>query len=132
MDFDKRYATDKVAEQDGVEVRLDGECTITVARANNRKFKAEMKRLMRPYENQRRRGTFDDELRDELTRKAVSKFVLLGWTGITVKGKKVPYSAEKAEELMKQSEDFENDVIDAATMMETFRAVEVEEDAKNS
>lgn len=132
MDFDKRYLTDKQAEQDGVEVRLDDGCTILVARANNRKFKAEMRRLMRPYQNQERRGTFDPDLRDELTRQAVSKFVLLGWKGITLKGKDVKYSPAKAEELMKRSEDFENDVIDAATMMETFRVVQVEEGAKNS
>jgi hypothetical protein len=132
MDFDRRYATDKVAEEEGVEVRLDDGCTIIVARANNRKFKAEMKRLMRPYRNQERRGTMDDDLRDSMTRKAVSKFVLLGWTGITLKGKKIPYSPEKAEDLMKRSEDFENDVIDAATMMETFKKVDVEEGAKNS
>lgn len=132
MDFDKRYATDKQAEQDGVEVKLDDGCTILVARANNRKFKAEMRRLMRPYQNQERRGTFDPDLRDDLTRQAVAKFVLLGWKGIELGGKAVKYSSEKAEELMKRSEDFENDVIDAATMMETFRAVELEEGAKNS
>lgn len=132
MDFDKRYATDKVAEQEGVEVRLDDGCTILVARANNRKFRAEMRRLMRPYQNQERRGTFDPDLKDDLTRKAVARFVLLGWTGIVLEGKKIKYSPEKAEELMKRSEDFENDVIDAASMMETFRAVELEEGAKNS
>ncbi len=132
MDFDKRYATDKQAEQDGVEVRLDDGCTILVARANNRKFKSEMRRLMKPYQNQERRGTFDADLRDDLTRQAVAKFVLLGWKGIELDGKLVKYSPEKAEELMKRSEDFENDVIDAATMMETFRAIELEEGAKNS
>jgi len=132
MDFDKRYATDKVAEQEGVEVRLDDGCTILVARANNRKFRAEMRRLMRPYQNQERRGTFDPDLKDDLTRKAVAQFVLLGWTGIELAGKKIKYSPEEAEKLMKRSEDFENDVIDAASMMETFRAVELEEGAKNS
>jgi hypothetical protein len=132
MDFDKRYGTDKSLEEEGVEVRLDDGCTITVARANNRKFRKEMKRLMRPYANQERRGTFDDDLKDTLTRQAVAKFVLLDWTGIKINGKAVKYSPDKAEELMKRSEDFENDVIDAATMMETFRRVEVEAGAKNS
>jgi hypothetical protein len=132
MDFGKHYDTDKEAEQNGVEVALAEGCTIIVARANNRKFKEEMRRLMKPHARQDARGTFDPVLRDNLTRQAVAKFVLLGWKGIELDGKPLKYSPENAEMLMKRSEDFENDVIDAATMMETFRAEALEEGAKNS
>ena len=72
------------------------------------------------------------EFLDGLTRKAISETVLIGWKGIKVHGKDVKHSPEKAEELMIQFPDFQEDVITAATTHETFRREAIEENEGNS
>ena len=132
MDLKKEYATDKEAEQDGVDVELGDGGTITVRRTNNKQFRDLLEKLRKPYERQIQRGTANKDMIDGLTRKAVARTVLIGWKGIEIDGKAVKYSPEKAEELMKEFEDFQEDVLFAANSRETFRAEVMEENEKNS
>ncbi|TFH65748.1 MAG: hypothetical protein E4G91_01325 [Candidatus Zixiibacteriota bacterium] len=132
MDLRKEYGfTDKTLETEGVDVKISSGAIVTVARTNNPKFKNYLRQLLKPYERQMQRKRMDDELLEDLTLKAISKYVLLGWKGIELDGKPVKYSPEKAYELMKEFEDFAEDVLDAASMRETFRAEIVEENTKN-
>lgn len=133
MDLQKEYGfTDPNLERDGVEVELDDGAFITVRRTNNEEFGKYLRALRKPHERRIQRGRMDQKILDNLTRKAVAKHVLIGWRGIEVDGKAVKYSPEKAEELMKQFEDFQEDVLTAANSSETFRAEVTEENEKNS
>jgi len=133
MDLRKEYGfTDKSLESEGVEVEIRSGAIVKVARTNNPKFKEYLRHLLKPYERQMQRRTMDDDLLNDLTLRAVAKHVLLGWKGIYLDNKRVKYSPEKAFELMKEFEDFQEDVVDAASMRETFRAAVVEENTKNS
>lgn len=133
MDLRKEYGfTDKSLESEGVEVEIRSGAIVKVARTNNPKFKEYLRHLLKPYERQMQRRTMDDDLLNDLTLRAVAKHVLLGWKGIYLDNKRVKYSPEKAFELMKEFEDFQEDVVDAASMRETFRATVVEENTKNS
>ena len=133
MDLRKEYGfTDKSLESEGVEVEIRSGAIVKVARTNNPKFKEYLRHLLKPYERQMQRRTMDDDLLNDLTLRAVAKHVLLGWKGLQLDGKVVKYTPEKAFELMKEFEDFQEDVVDAASMRETFRAAVVEENTKNS
>lgn len=133
MDLKESYGfTDKTLEQEGVEVQLDEEAFITVRRSNNDKFKKLLTSLRKPYEQRIQRGRMDQKVLDDLTLKAVSQEVLIGWRGIKDGGKTVKYSPDAAYKLMKKYEDFQEDVLTAANERETFRKQVVEENEKNS
>lgn len=132
MDLKKEYFTDPKIESDGVDVELGDGGVVTVRRTNNKHFRTYLDALRKPHERQIQRGTADKEMLDDLTRKAVARCVLIGWKGIEIGGKAVKYSPEKAYELMKEFEDFQEDVLYAANNRETFRREVVEENEKNS
>jgi hypothetical protein len=133
MDLQESYGfTDPDLEENGVEVQLSEDSSITVRRSNNKRFKDMLTSLRKPHEQRIQRGTMDQKVLDKLTRKAVAREVLIGWKGIKVDGKNVKYSPEKAEELMERFEDFQEDILTAANTRETFRRQVVEENEKNS
>ena len=133
MDLKKEYGfTDPNLERDGVEVELDDGAFITVRRTNNEEFGKYLRALRKPYERKIQRGKMDQTILDNLTRKAVAKHVLIGWRGIEVGGEPVEYSPENAEKLMKEYDEFQEDVLTAANTAETFRAEVTEENEKNS
>jgi len=133
MDLQESYGfTDPDLEENGVDVQISEDATITVRRSNNKRFKELLTSLRKPHEQRIQRGTMDQKVLDKLTRKAVAKEVLIGWSGIKVDGKVVKYSPEKAEELMEQFDDFQEDILTAANTRETFRRQVIEENEKNS
>lgn len=133
MDLNKSYIqTDPTLEKDGVEVDLGEGAAIIVRPMRNDQFRKYLNELLKPYERRIQQKRMDTKLQDDLTRKAVAKYVLIGWKGIEIDGKAVKYYPAKAEELMEQFEDFQEDVLTAAMSRETFKAEIVEENEKNS
>jgi hypothetical protein len=133
MDLNKSYIkTDATLEKDGVEVELDDGAVIIVRPIRNADFKRYLNELQKPYERKIQQKRMDQEALDSLTRKAVAKHVLIGWKGIELDGKPVKYSPKVAEELMIEFDEFQDDVLSAATARETFREEIVEENEKNS
>lgn len=133
MDLQESYGfTDPDLEKDGVEVEIGEDAFITVRRSNNKKFVQLLTTLRKPHEQRIQRGTMDQKVLDGLTRKAVAREVIIGWRGIKLDGKSIKFSPEKAEEMMKRFEDFQEDILTAANTRETFRRQVVEENAKNS
>lgn len=133
MDLTKSYVEiDSQLAEDGVEVDLGEGAAIIIRPMRNEQFKKYLNTLLKPYERRIQQKRMDAKLQDDLTRKAVAKHVLIGWKGIEVEGKKVKYTPEAAEELMKRFEDFQEDVLTAAMSSETFRQEVVEENEKNS
>ena len=132
MDLHKRYGTDKNLEENGVWVELGDGGEILVARTNNPAFSRFVRQRLKPYANQIPRKNLDREVQDRITLEGLAKYVLLDWKGIVIDGKTIKYSSEKALELLKKYPDFQEDVLDAAGSIETFRFVTEEEDRKNS
>lgn len=133
MDLNKSYIkTDATLEKDGVEVELDDGAVIIVRPIRNADFKRYLNELQKPYERKIQQKRMDQEALDNLTRKAVAKHVLIGWKGIELDGKEVKYSPKVAEEIMIEFDEFQDDVLSAATARETFREEIVEENEKNS
>ena len=83
---------DKVAEVEGVSA-IYRKATLTVARANNTKFKRIFKQLLKPYKRQIEKGNLDDETSEELMVTAYSEAILVGWKDLKdINGKIWPYS----------------------------------------
>lgn len=92
-------------ELDGVWVDIptkDGVLRLRIARIGNPSYQGEIERLTRPLRLQTRLGTVDMATMENITIKAMAKYILLGWEGLDDGDQKnVPYSVEKAEELLR-------------------------------
>lgn len=128
MSFLNKYKTDKAAETEGVWVQVDDGVEWLVARINNDKARAERRTLEKPYKNFRE---IPDSVHEDILRKVVARTVLLGWKGMKDdKGKEIPHSPAKAEELFKEYPDMLSDVMSLSMARETFQT-EGTEAAKN-
>lgn len=129
MGFLNKYKTDKTAELNGVWIEVDDGVEWLIARLNNEKAREMRRRLEKPY---RSFANIPDKANEEILRKVIANTVLLDWKGITDDdGKLIPYSPEKAEELLKELPDFLTDVANASMARETFQTEAVEA-AKNA
>lgn len=123
------------------------ECRI--ARFNNPEYRKEMRRLLKPHERTvGRRGTIDQDTRDNLVRIAVSRTVLIDWKGITedvdtgkkdddgkpiVETREIPYSNGKAMEFFTDPGlvDFYDWILQISMDANSFRD-EAQEDAEKN
>lgn len=76
-------STPAVSETDGEWMPFSDGVELLIAPMGNQSYDNEVQRLMRPLRKKRRNGRIKpDEMRD-INMKACSKFILLGWKGIT-------------------------------------------------
>lgn len=128
----KTFAADSSKEETGVEVEIGKDAFITVARAGNKKYS---RMLTKAFESNKytldRKDAAADAKAESIIIDVMAKTILLGWRGLLdEKDKEMPYSYEKAKEMLgikdfrllvsKQADDFSN-----------FRQVVEEADAKN-
>jgi hypothetical protein len=129
MGFLNKYKTDKNAEVNGVWIEVDDGVEWLIARLNNERAREMRRKLEKPY---RSFQSIPDKVSEEILRKVIASTVLLDWKGMTDdNGKAIPYSAEKAEELLKDLPDLLTDVANASMARETFQTEAVEA-AKNA
>jgi hypothetical protein len=126
------YATDEKKENEGVEVVLGPEASITVARMNNPKFNqmitAEFEKHQAALEAlpEDQRAKLDAEIMN----KVLAETILLGFKGLGWQGKPLKYSKESALKLL-SLKDFKVRVLAEANKLDNFRAVWEEAGAKN-
>lgn len=129
----QNFATDESLEEQGVWVNLGNGVEVKVARMGNSAHKAEWRKLQQPHLKEIRLNTLDEETARDLALKALSRTILLDWSGIKdVDGKEVEYSEENAYEALRDNRDFRNAIEEIASEREAFKE-ELEEDSqKNS
>lgn len=132
MDIAKVFGTDKDAEQEGVwiEFGTDG-ARVLIARQGNERYNEVIRRLRRPYANFRP-GQIPEKVALEIFRKATAEAILLGWEGITLDGKALPYTYDNALKLITDYPDFHEMVTNASTNLANFQRDADEERAGNS
>lgn len=111
MDITK-LKTNTTKEAEGVWVDCAEGLRLKVARTNNPTY--------RKYLVKNSRGLNSDAL-FEVTRRGISKYVLLGWQNLQEDGKDVPFSSEKAEQLFKDVPDFLDLVCSFANDPDVFK-----------
>jgi len=132
MDLSK-FRTSPTAAEDGVIVDCGDGLKVRIARTGNPKHQKELQRLTKPFLRQYQNKTISDELVMEHSLQAFVGTVLISWEGLTIDGEDVPYSREKALEILadKQYKDFRTMLEGLAEEAEVFRAQEVAETVKN-
>lgn len=127
MDLVKTFGVDRKAAECGKWFPLAEDGSVKVARLNNAAFKAEAVRLQKPHLAQLRVSRVDNvELLDRITIAATAKTILLDWKDITINGEVVPYSVEKAIELLTDYPDFREAISLLAVERENFTPEDIE------
>ncbi len=121
------YNTDTDKEIQGVDVPLGEGFVIRVARVGNKRAAKLFQELASAPDvaMARRAGALTEEKEREIMMEVYSKTILVGWSGLTDNGKEVPYSPEKAKELLAVP-DFLRVVQDFAQTQENFRRASIE------
>lgn len=132
MDLSKFRVNTKSVEE-GVVVDCGEGLKIRVARSGNAKHTKELQRITKPHLRSYQNKTISDELVLEHSLQAFVGTVLLGWEGLTIDGADVPYSREKAIEVLRdpQYKDFRDMVESLASEAEVFRNEEIADTVKN-
>lgn len=122
-----RFTTDSTLELNGVWVDIGEGAKLLVARVGNPRYRERLRALMKPYKRQIRTDTLPEDLSEDMVLRAFSETILLGWEGLEDdNGAAVPYSREKAYELLRDLRDFRAMVAEIAQEQEAYRAVEAE------
>lgn len=121
---------DKSKETEGVEAEYYG-VKLKIARANNTNFKHLFRTLFAPYKYQvEHNQNIPEEISEDIMLKCYSQTILVGWSGLKDSdGKEIPYSHEKAYELLKDDDDAYEFVKNQSNNMDAFIKKE-EEDTK--
>lgn len=99
---------------------------LTIARANNEKFKKVFRNLTKPYQREIDRGSIKNELAEELLCKALAQTILLGWDADKMPGN-FPYTVENAESLLMNDPDCREFVMTISKEAENFYASDAED-----
>jgi len=114
--------------EDGIWVDYEGDIKLLIARKPNPRYEDALHTLI---EKLNRAITKEDDI--DLTRQAVAQCVLLGWKNLCEGGKEIPYSTEKALELLRDPSlrDLYEFVLVSAHDREAYRKKTVKRQAKN-
>lgn len=128
LDLYGEYETDKDAEENGVWVDFPSGARVRIARWMCQRHRDELERLRRPYQDSLRAGgKIPAEKTEEINNKAASVALILDWEGVFISGKLTSYTPDLGEKVLKELEDFKEDVFQAAMLRQTFnkRALEI-------
>ncbi len=106
MDISKSFGTDKEAAENGKWFDLENGGRVKVAKLGCLAFKAEVQRLQKPFLAILNSSMDSSAVIDKITTKAMAKTILLDWSDISMDGADLPYSVEKAKELLRDYPDF--------------------------
>jgi hypothetical protein len=121
----------------GTWVKMDATCQLKLTYTNTTEFKKARADRLKPYRNVIMKTKDFDSIppgeQESITVGLLVDFVVLDWKGLTLKGANVPYSKEKAREILKEFPEFREMVEEAASDISNFREEETkEEEEKNS
>lgn len=126
--FMKRYATNKTAEREGVEVDFGDGMFVTLVRMNHPDAKKTRRKLEKPYQ---RMSEIPDDIQEGILNQVMAQVIVRSWRGIDFGNGEVPHSTENVVSVFKQFPDFRDDVATAALTRETFKTEDDEAAAKN-
>lgn len=117
-----KFRTDPTLENQGVWIDLGDGAKILVARAGNRKHAELLSKLTSDpgYKQRHKQDTVTEEEYETILVTCLAKTILLGWEGLTENGVEVPYTVERAMELLKMR-DFRKLVQESSAEAANFR-----------
>lgn len=129
--FKNRFDTDTEKEVKGIEVHLGEGFYVKVARSGNLNAQRKAQELASSpdFMLARKAGTLEQKELDHIGMEVYAATILVGWRGLTEGEKEIPYSVEKARELL-GIRDFFNAIREIAETQENYRRAAVEEATK--
>jgi hypothetical protein len=126
--FNHRFKTDPEREIKGVEIHVGEDFYVTVARAGNRASQAKYREMMSEpsVAVAVRAGNLSDAKMTSIVSEIRATCILVGWRGLTENGKEIPYSVEKARELL-AIPDFAARIAEWSETQELFREQSIEQ-----
>lgn len=110
------FLTNQDLEVNGVEVTVGDGLVLVIARINNPNYTNHLRKISKPYQKLSGKMDIPQQEMERLTAEAASYHILKGWKNLQDDdGKEIPYSQAKAYELMIQSRDFLELVLQHAT-----------------
>lgn len=120
--------TDKTKEVEGVWMEYVGESKLLIARLRNSK----MEEFLLTKQTSAARRLNDPKYQLRMFRKAVARFVLLGWEKLFLDDVEQTYSEDLAYEIFTDYPDFYDTVLAMSQEIDAFKADNLEADAGNS
>lgn len=130
----KKFEPDPQLAIDGRWMEYAAGFRVKVAYWGNPKFEEYVIALTKPHQRQIALDSLDDETNRKIMAKAISRHILLSWEGLADdedETKDVPYTREKAEELLAANREFMKTIISMAKDFKAFRAQQEGQDAGN-
>ena len=128
-----KLATDGKLAVEGVWEDIGEGFEVLVARMNNPKYRAYMRKIVRTKTRSARRVGTDIDQMIELQQEGAVRHLLLDWKGLEDDaGKNIPYTLEKARELFGTHPDLYDLIIEISSDAELFRLENQEETSGNS
>lgn len=126
-------APDEDMAENGVWVKFFEESELKIAQAQNKKYQ---RYLANQYRIHRRKIDLEneaaDKLSEEITIKALAKYVLIDWKNITLNGTpNIPYTVELGIAAMSSAPVLKKEVEDQANRLQNFQNHEDETDVEN-
>ena len=131
MDLGK-FRTDRAREDEGVWTDIGDGARLKLARIGNRRYRELVQRVFRPHRRALRSGTLPEETSEALMSDVIAETVLLGWDGLLLDGRPVPYAPERARAVLADPamRDFRDMVVELAGDMEMYRQQDLEDAEK--
>lgn len=123
----KGLRTDPEKERGGVWRTYPGtDVEVRIARTRTDEYQREARRVAR--QERARSGKFDEKSILDAMAPVVAKLVILDWKNITENGQTVPYTPEKATEILRdpQLADFRDWILGVASDADNYRDVAIE------
>jgi len=134
-DLRKLYGTDTNKETDGIWQDMGDGIRMLIARVGNPKYQKLFQKLSKPHRKAIRRGNLKEDVAEKLMIECTAETILLGWEGVELDGKALPYNKANAIMILTDFKDLKEYVNDFANEMEAYMqedAEEAEEKLKNS
>ena len=120
-------------ETEGVWQNYGGGLRVKIARMSNPKYEEYLREQTKPHMRRLRSGNLENDVIEEITQKAMARYILLNWEGLKDENdQEIPYSEKKAFELLSDPKykDFYRDISDMSQDRSLFRSQALEELAK--
>src|SRR5690606_38337747 len=137
LDFDgfDDDTTDENRESgEGVRVEYDDGRAFMIHRAggSNRKFTKLLQAKMKPHERKLQMGTLPESVAERIMMECYAHAIVIGWDGITAKGKAVPFTPDNCIALFEAKPEVFRAIQRDANDLALFRREVQEENAGNS
>lgn len=124
MDLNKQFNVDTSLEEKGVWIQMDEETKVLIARNGNAKYREVMTRRTAPFKAAIRNNILPEKTAEKILIEAMADAILLGWEGMKENGAEIPYTRDKAVEMLTKYKEFRDFISETASQVELYKQQE--------